>query len=219
MARPNKSQRYADNFNSDIVLDSDKLLYHEIAGCWREKFFKNDHAITLELACGRGEYTIGLASRFPEVNHVGVDIKGDRIWKASTKATELGLNNVCLVRSKIELIPQIFMPREVNEIWLTFPDPRPKDRDEKHRLNNIYFLNMYRSLLSKDGWFRLKTDNIFLFEYGLNELSKMPVRDMEITTDLYESDLLQEHYGLTTKYEKIWTEKGEKIKYMKCRFG
>lgn len=219
MSRPNKLERYADNFGSDNVLEPEKELYNKVAGNWSTDFFRNDFPITVELACGRGEYTIGLAQAFPERNFIGIDLKGDRIWKGSQLAKDLGLGNVCFVRSRIELIPQIFAPGEVSEIWLTFPDPRPKDRDEKHRLNNLFFMNMYRSVLANDGWFRFKTDNTGLFEYGLKILDEMSVRDLKWTKDLYKSDFLKEHHGIQTRYEKIWTEKGETIKYLKCRFN
>ena len=218
MARPSKIQRYSENYESDIVLEPGKELFDQISGNWREKFFKNNNPITLELACGKGEYTIGLARKFPERNFIGVDMKGDRIWNGSQHAANESLHNVCFVRSRIEMLPKIFAPSEVNEIWLTFPDPRPKDRDEKRRLNNLFYLNMYRTLLDQDGWFRFKTDNTNLFEYGLTVIEELPTRDLEFTRDLYDSDLLGEHHGLLTKYEEIWTKKGEKIKYLKCRF-
>ncbi|MEM6831441.1 MAG: tRNA (guanosine(46)-N7)-methyltransferase TrmB, partial [Bacteroidota bacterium] len=105
------------------------------------------------------------------------------------------------------------------EIWLTFPDPRPKDRDEKHRLTNTYFLGMYKNILKPEGWFKFKTDNTFLFEYTLHALDGLPTKDQIQTYDLYQSDYSEDHFGLKTKYEKIWTEKGEKVKYLKFRFS
>lgn len=218
MARPNKLKRYAENSASRNVFEPEKPIYHEIAGNWQKDYFCNDHPISLELACGKGEYTIGLAREFPDRNFVGIDLKGDRIWVGSQRATELGLDNVAFVRTRIETISEIFAPNEVDEIWLTFPDPRPKDRDEKHRLNNLHYLNLYRSILKKEGWFRFKTDNTDLFNYGLEVLEQLPVRDLVYTHDLYASELLREHHGLKTKYEHIWTQKGETIKYLKCKF-
>ena len=181
-------------------------------------YFKNTNPITLELACGKGEYTIGLAEKFSDRNHVGVDLKGDRIFIGSQMAQEKKLENVAFIRSRIELLPELFAPNEVDEIWLTFPDPRPKDRDEKHRLTNLTYLNLYRSILSKDGWFRFKTDNTSLFEYTLSTLKEFDIQQLEATHDLYSSNLLEEHHGVQTKYEKIWSEKGESIKYLKFKF-
>lgn len=218
MARPNKLQRYADNFNSHNVVEPEKPIFNEIAGHWSSQFFKNNLPITLELACGKGEYTVGLGQKFQDRNFVGVDLKGDRVWVGSQKAQELGLDNIAFIRSRIELLPQLFSPGEVDEIWLTFPDPRPKDRDEKHRLTNIFYLNLYRTILKKGGWFRFKTDNTDLFTYTLEVLSGMKLLEAEHTFDLYNSVLISDHHGLTTKYEKIWTKRGETIKYLRCKF-
>jgi len=218
VARPSKLARYAANAVSDNVIDPSKDLYASIKGRWNELFFKNDHPITVELACGRGEYTIGLAGAFPDRNYIGVDLKGDRIFVGSQQAQAKGLTNVAFVRSRIELLPTLFAPHEINEIWLTFPDPRPKDRDEKHRLVNAKYLSLYESVLHADGWFRFKTDNTQLFDYGLESLKAFDIRNLEFTHDLYHSPLLAEHHGLKTKYEKIWTEKGETIKYLKFQF-
>lgn len=218
MARPNKLERYAQNTLSRNVLEPEKPIYDQIAGNWKSSFFNNTNALTLELACGKGEYTIGLADRFPKKNFVGIDLKGDRIWVGSQLAKEKNLQNVGFVRSRVELLPEIFNPSEVDEIWLTFPDPRPKDRDEKHRLTNIFFMNLYRTILKPDGWFRFKTDNTQLFDYTLEVLNEIPVRSLTITHDLYQSELLEDHHGLMTKYEKIWTAKGETIKYLKFKF-
>ncbi len=218
MARPSKIQRYAQNLASSNVIEAEKPIFQKIAGKWQSEFFKNDLPITLELACGRGEYTIGLGQKIKDRNFVGIDLKGDRIWVGSQQAQELGLENVAFIRSRIELLPQVFTPNEVDEIWLTFPDPRPKDRDEKHRVTNIFYLNLYRTILKTDGWFRFKTDNTQLFEYTLEVLKGMKLTQLDFTMDLYNSDMLADHHGLTTKYEKIWTGKGETIKYLRCKF-
>jgi len=218
VARPSKLARYAANASSDNVIDPEKELYEGIKGRWNELFFKNNHPITVELACGRGEYTIGLAGAFPDRNYIGIDLKGDRIFVGSQQAQAKGLTNVAFVRSRIELLSTLFALGEINEIWLTFPDPRPKDRDEKHRLVNARYLAIYQSVLQQEGWFRFKTDNTQLFDYGLECLKSFRIRNLTYTHDLYHSDLLEEHHGLKTKYEKIWTEKGETIKYLKFQF-
>ncbi len=218
MARPSKIQRFAENQASSNVISVEKPIFEEIAGNWQSNFFKNERPITLELACGRGEYTIGLGQQFQNRKFVGIDLKGDRIWVGSQQAQTLGLENVAFIRARIELLPQFFAPNEVDEIWLTFPDPRPKDRDEKHRVTNIFYLNLYRSILRKDGWFRFKTDNTKLFEYTLDVLKGMKLSELDYTMDLYDSAMLSDHHGLSTKYEKIWTGKGELIKYLRCKF-
>ena len=203
---------------SKNVIEPGKEIFESIHGKWN-KFFGNDNEIVIELACGWGEYTLSLAEKFPEKNFVGIDIKGDRIWRGSQYAQQNGLTNVAFLRMHIIEILNLFDENEVDEIWLTFPDPRPKDRDEKHRLSNKQFLEKYQKLLKPGGWFKFKTDNTDLFEYTLHVLSDFSIKDHAFTFDLYTSDLLLEHYDIKTKYEGIWTEKGEKIKYMKFRFA
>ncbi|MEL6559230.1 MAG: tRNA (guanosine(46)-N7)-methyltransferase TrmB [Bacteroidota bacterium] len=214
-----KLERFAQNKLSRNVLEDGKEIFETIKGKWHE-FFGNDQPLVVELGCGRGEYTIGLAQNEPHKNYIGVDIKGDRIWKGSTQAMEFGLDHVAFLRTQIVLLDKFFEKGEISEIWITFPDPRPKDRDIKRRLTSPRFLKMYRELLKKDGWIRFKTDNTPLFDYTLELFdTDVQVKDLEYTHDLYNSPLLEEHYGVKTKYEKIFTEKGEDIKYMKFRFA
>lgn len=203
---------------SKNVIEDGKPIFETIQGKWKE-FFANDNEIVVELACGWGEYTISLAEKFPNKNFIGIDIKGDRVWKGSQYALSNGMENVAFLRTHIIEILKSFGENEVDEIWLTFPDPRPKDRDEKHRLSNKSYLEKYRHILKEDGWLRFKTDNTELFEYTLQILSELNIRDHDFTFDLYNSPLIEEHHGIKTKYERIWTEKGEKIKYMKFRFA
>lgn len=214
-----KLERFAQNKLSRNVLEDGKEIFENIKGKWHE-FFGNDHPLVVELGCGRGEYTIGLAQNEPHKNYIGVDIKGDRIWRGSSQAMEFGLDHVAFLRTQIVLLDKFFEKGEVSEIWITFPDPRPKDRDIKRRLTSPRFLKMYSQLLKEDGWIRFKTDNTPLFDYTLALFdSDIKVKDLEYTHDLYNSPLLEEHYGVKTKYEKIFTEKGEDIKYMKFRFA
>lgn len=218
MSRRSKLDRFSDNKSSWNVIEQGKELFESVKGNWND-FFQNDHPLVIELACGRGEYTVGLAERFPNKSFIGIDIKGDRIWKGSQYAIENGLQNVAFLRTNIFFLCDFFEKGEVDEIWLTFPDPRPRDRDEKHRLTNKDYLDRYRYILRKEGWFKFKTDSTFLFEYSLRELKKDSIQNHEYTFDLYQSEYKDEHFGLKTKYEKIWTEKGEKVKYMKFRFS
>lgn len=202
---------------SKNVIEPGKAIFECIHGKWNE-FFGNDNEIVIELACGWGEYTISLAEKFPNKNFIGIDLKGDRVWKGSQYAQNNNLTNVAFLRTHIIEILKSFDENELDEIWLTFPDPRPKDRDEKHRLCNKSYIEKYRRILKPGGWFRFKTDNTELFEYGLQVLTEFKIKDHEFTFDLYNSPLLEDHHGIKTKYERIWTEKGEKIKYMKFRF-
>ncbi len=214
-----KLERFGIIAERENVLQPGKELYFQIKGQWNHEYFKNRNPITLELACGRGEYTIGLASRFPNRNYIGVDIKGDRLWKGSTLAVEQNLTNVAFLRTQMLFIENFFEPGEVDEIWLTFPDPRPRKIDVRRRLTNSRFLIMYKNLLKPEGYFRFKTDNTGLFEYTLEEIqSRNDITDLKFTTDLYQSELREECFDIRTKYEEMFASKGEKIKYLRCRF-
>ncbi|MGE0588135.1 MAG: tRNA (guanosine(46)-N7)-methyltransferase TrmB [Cyclobacteriaceae bacterium] len=203
----------------DNVLEPGKELYFDIKGHWNKTYFKNDNPITLELACGRGEYTIGMAERFPDRNFIGIDIKGDRIWKGSTWAVEKQLSNVAFLRTQILMIGNFFEDGEVDEIWLTFPDPRPKKRDIKRRLSNNSFLDLYKKALRPGGTFRLKTDNTALFDFTLEELeSRNDIVNLKVTHDVYNSDLASEVMDIKTRYELMFASKGETIKYLRFEF-
>jgi tRNA (guanine-N7-)-methyltransferase len=218
----NKLARFAVNAQRRNVIEPGKELFTTIKGNWRS-FFGNNNPLYLELACGRGEYTTGMAAVYPQHNYVGVDVKGARIWKGSTVAVENKLDNAAFLRIKMYQIEDFFEPGEVDGIWLTFPDPRPRDRDEKHRLTYIKYLRVYRKLLAKDGMFFFKTDNAGLFDYTLEILEQykeeLGIRDLEYTKDLYDSPYLAEHHGIQTTYEKLFMKDGCPIKYMKFRFG
>jgi tRNA (guanine-N7-)-methyltransferase len=201
------------------VLEPGKELYFSIRGKWDALYFKNESPITVELACGRGEYTIGLANLFPERNFIGVDLKGDRIWKGSTWAVEQSLDNVAFLRAQILTITNFFDEGEVDELWLTFPDPRPRKRDAKRRLTHSRFLDLYKHILRKGGTMRFKTDNTGLFEFTLSELQQRgDISNLEYTYDLYASDMRHECHDINTKYEEMFTAKGEQIKYLRFQF-
>ena len=170
------------------------------------------------MACGRGEYTVGLAQVYPDKNFIGIDIKGDRIWKGSGEALEKGLDNVAFLRTKIHDLEDFFDENEIAEIWIVHPDPRPKKGDDKRRLTHPRFLDIYKKIVKPDGLIRLKTDNTGLFEYSLEILENQPIKNFEHTFDLYNSAFLDEHHGITTRYEAKFTEEGHSIKYLKFRF-
>ena len=214
-----KQERFKIIEERDNVLERTKSQYTKIKGKWNSSHFNNQYPITIELACGRGEYTVGLAELFPHRNYIGIDIKGERIWKGSTWAVEKGLKNVAFLRTHILYIESFFEHGEVDEIWITFPDPRPRKRDIKRRLTSPRFLAMFKKLLRPEGYIRLKTDNTGLFEYTLEELRvRNDITDFKSTNDLYASDLRPECFEIKTRYEEEFASKGEKIKYLRFKF-
>ena len=186
-------------------------------GHWRDEYFMNQNPIVLELGCGKGEYTVGLAKRFPDVNFIGVDIKGARMWTGATQARQNGLKNVAFLRTNIEIIDRFFAEDEVQEIWLTFCDPQMKN--PRKRLTSTYFMQRYRRFLVDDGIVHLKTDSNFLFTYTtfMAERNHLPV--LERTEDLYHttdlSPLTADILSIRTYYESMWLERGLNIRYMK----
>ena len=189
----------------------------EMKGHWHEQYFHNDNPIVLELGCGKGEYAVGLAKLFPEMNFIGVDIKGARMWTGAKQALEEGLTNVAFLRTSIEIIDRFFAANEVNEIWLTFSDPQMKN--PRKRLTSTYFMERYRHFLIDGGLIHLKTDSNFLFTYTryMVERNQLPVDVM--TEDLYHDtpDVLHDSPLLTiqTYYEHMWMERGLNIRYLR----
>ncbi len=215
----NKRFRFAVIAERANVLEPGKELYNHIRGKWNDSFFPSSQPITVELACGRGEYSVQLASHFPDRNYIGVDVKGDRIWKGSTLAVEQQLTNIGFLRTNILAIETFFAPGELDEIWMTFPDPRPRKRDIKRRLTSPRFLEMYKKILRPGGYFRLKTDNTLLYNYTLEALGdRTDIVDLAHTPDVYQSELRPECFDIKTRYEEMFAAKGETIKYLRFRF-
>ena len=211
-----KLHHYQFSAQADNVVEAGKPLYTTVKGKWNRLYFSNENPIILELACGKGEYSIGMGKLFPEKNFIGMDIKGDRIARGSRSAIEEGLTNVGFLRAGIQYSDEFFDSGELDEIWLIHPDPQVRDRDENKRLTNMRFLDNYAKYLKKGGVFCLKTDNTFLYEYTLEMMGKRTDYQLiDHTDDLYQSDLLAEHYDVKTHYEKIFVEKGYSIKYIK----
>lgn len=202
------------------MVEPTKDFFNEIKGQWHLKVFAEQQPIVLELGCGKGEYTLGLAKVFPNRNYIGVDIKGDRLWVGSGIALREGIQNAAFLRTQIQLLEKFFRKGEVDEIWVTFPDPRPKIKDEKRRLTSPRFLSIYQNLLRKDGWLKLKTDNTDLFNYTLELIyqNKISIKNLAFTHDLYNSVYLHENYEIKTKYECKFASLGETIKYLKFQF-
>ena len=188
-------------------------------GHWHEQYFHNQNPIILELGCGKGEYTVGLAKRYPGMNFIGVDIKGARMWTGATQALQEGLRNVAFLRTNIEIIDRFFAPGEVQEIWLTFSDPQMKN--PRKRLTSTYFMERYRHFLVDNGIIHLKTDSNFLFTYTTYMVEHNRLEVLLKTTDLYAesaaSSGFSEAASIQTYYEGMWIERGLNIKYMKYR--
>jgi len=192
---------------ADLV--SGKLF--EQKGNWHS-FFGNDHPIVLELGCGRGEYTIGLAQRFSQKNFIGVDIKGARLWTGARYALEHGLSNVAFVRTNIELLPYFFAPKEVHELWLTFPDPQMKKRNK--RLTSTHLMQQYAQIMSPNADVHLKTDSAFLFAYTKAMATLNQLKVVEELTDLALMKPLDPVLSIETYYEQQWKARGMAIKYL-----
>ena len=191
----------------------------DMKGKWGEQYFKNNNPIVLELGCGKGEYTVGLAKLFPDVNFIGVDIKGSRMWTGATQALNEGLTNVAFLRTNIEIIDRFFAEGEVSEIWLTFSDPQMKN--PRKRLTSTFFMERYRRFLKDQGIVHLKTDSNFLFTYTTYMVERNALPVLFRTEDLYHTEGIdaqtQTILGIQTYYESQWIERGLNIRYMKFR--
>lgn len=187
-------------------------------GSWSAKLFKNDQPLILELACGKGEYTVNLARLFPEKNFIGIDYKGNRIWRGAKTALEEGISNVAFLRIQIENILDYFGEGEVGEIWITFPDPQPQISREKKRLTSPRFLEKYKQILKPGGLIHLKTDNDGLHAYTVEKIEELGLKLFARTEDLYASDLVDEVLSIKTYYEKKYLAHEKNINYLKFSF-
>lgn len=217
----NKLKKFADLDTYEHVvqipfkqLESEEFKYK---GKWSSEFFGNNHPVILELGCGKGEYTVKLASHFPELNFIGIDIKGSRMWNGATKAKELGLKNVGFLRTNIENIGLFFGKGEINEIWLTFPDPQMKKL--RKRLTATNFIESYRNILVPNGVVHLKSDSNFMYLYTVAMVAENQFEVIRQTDDLYHSTILDEVLSIQTFYEKQWLDRGITIKYLSFRLN
>ncbi len=186
-----------------------------LKGRWNRDFFGNNNPIILELGCGKGEYTIELAKRFKDINYIGIDIKGARIWKGAKKALTETLNNAAFLRTRIELINSFFNTNEIDEIWITFPDPQPKNK--KKRLTSSRFLNSYKKFLKQNGFIHLKTDNESLYNYTMKMLNHNKLEIDYFTENLYDSFNEDEILSVKTYYETKYLEQDLRIYYLKFK--
>ena len=222
MGSKNKLKRFSENETFDNVFQPtrEEVVGNEfpLRGKWNDEFFKNDNPIVLELGCGKGEYSVGLAERFPEKNFIGIDIKGARFWRGAKTAVESGMNNVAFVRTQIELIQHIFAENEVSEIWITFPDPQIKYKRTKHRMTNAAFLENYKNILKPSGLMHLKTDSEFMHGYTLGLLHGLGHEVLYANHNIYKNEgAPAEVTGIQTFYESQYLEVNKPITYIQFR--
>lgn len=222
MGSKNKLKRFSENETFDNVFQPtrDEVVGDQfpLKGKWNKEFFKNDNPIVLELGCGKGEYSVGLAERFPEKNFIGIDIKGARFWRGAKTAVETGMNNVAFVRTQIELIHHIFTQNEVSEIWITFPDPQIKYKRTKHRMTNSAFLDNYKKILKPNGLMHLKTDSEFMHGYTLGLLHGLGYEVLYANHNIYKNEgAPAEVTGIQTFYESQYLEVNKSITYIQFR--
>jgi len=222
MGSKNKLKRFKENesFANVIQPTRESLLADDFQykGNW-SAFFGNSNPIVVELGCGKGEYSVGLARKNPNVNYIGIDIKGARFWQGAKKALEEKLPNVAFVRTQIELVTHVFAPAEVSELWITFPDPQYKFKRTHHRLTNPNFLMKYKQILKPNGIVHLKTDAAFLHGYTLGVLDGWNIKPEMAHHDVYQyvhapADVI----GIQTFYEQQYRERGIPITYLKFSF-
>jgi len=218
----NKLKRFTENESFANVVQPTReevVQGFRYRGNWAS-FFGNDRPIVLELGCGKGEYALGLAQRNPDKNYIGVDIKGARFWRGAKTALELGMSNVAFLRSQIDLVDMLFGPGEVEEIWITFPDPQIKFKRMKHRLTNPDFLDKYHRILRPGGIVHLKTDSEFMHGYTLGLLQSLGHKVLYANHDVYtNTGSPEEVLGIQTFYEKQYLERGKAITYVQFSLG
>lgn len=223
MGSKNKLKKFIENESFSNVIQperkellSDSFIYK---GNWNKLYFKNNNPIIVELGCGKGEYTVNLAKSNPRKNYIGIDIKGARFWRGAKTSLEENLENVVFLRTQIELIDFVFGKQEVNEIWLTFPDPQIKYQRRKHRLTNPLFLNLYKNILVDNGVVHLKTDSEFLHGYTLGVLKGLSIKPSFSNHDIYKNNNApNEVINIKTHYEKLFLETKKNISYLSFSF-
>ena len=223
MGSKNKLKRFKENetFENVIQPTREEVLENglNLRGNWKKNFFKNDNSLVLELGCGKGEYSVNLANAYPDKNFLGIDIKGARFWRGAKTALEDNIKNVGFMRTQIELIDHLFAENEVDEIWITFPDPQIKYKRTKHRLTNPDFLAKYKKVLKPNGLVHLKTDSEFMHGYTLGLLQGLEEEIVYAHHDVYGNEFSpKEVTGIQTFYENQYLEKGKKITYIRFKF-
>lgn len=212
-----KLRKFAEinTFPNVYQLEEGKAL----KGYWAKNHFKNDNPVILELACGKGEYSVGLAKLFPEKNFIGIDLKGNRIWRGARTGVDEGISNLAFLRIQIEDLLDYFGEKEIDEIWITFADPQPQISREKKRLTSPNFLAKYKVLLADEGKINLKTDNDGLYGYTKEKVAELNLVTHKDTDHLYQSDLADEVLSIKTHYERIYLKKDKNINYIQFSFN
>jgi tRNA (guanine-N7-)-methyltransferase len=218
----NKLKRFKENetFNNVFQPSRDELVHqnYKLKGNWNLNVFKNSNPLVLELGCGKGEYSVELAKKYPNKNFIGIDIKGARFWRGAKTAIEDGITNVAFLRTQIELIEYAFAKNEVDEIWITFPDPQIKYKRTKHRLTNSEFLERYKLILKPDGVVNLKTDSEFMHGYTLGLLHGAGHEVLYANHNVYKQEGSPEEVtSIQTFYEKQYLEQNKPITYIRFK--
>ncbi len=224
MGSKNKLKRFKENetFSNVIQPTREEVLNNTLIlkGNWNRNFFKNQNPIVLELGCGKGEYSVNLATMFPEKNFLGIDIKGARFWRGAKTALVEKINNVGFLRTQIELVDCIFDENEVDEIWITFPDPQIKYKRTKHRMTNPDFLNKYKKILKPNGIVHLKTDSEYMHGYTLGLLQGLGLTIEYAHHDVYgTTNAPKEVTDIQTYYESQYLAINKKITYLRFNFS
>ena len=224
MGSKNKLKRFRENetFRNVIQPTREEIVNAEFSlkGKWCSSFFKNNNPFVLELGCGKGEYTVGLAKRNPNKNFIGIDIKGARFWRGAKTAIENQMPNVAFIRTQIELVEFIFAENEVDEIWITFPDPQIKYKRTKHRLTNATFLQRYKNVLNNTGVVHLKTDSEFMHGYTLGLLHGLGCEVEYANHDVYRQEgSPKEVTEIQTYYEETYLAKDKSITYIRFKIN
>ena len=210
-----KLQQFAEYTSFPNTFD----FARDMKGKWNAEHFKNNHPITLELGCGKGEYSVALAQAFPERNFIGIDIKSNRMWRGAKTAIENNLTNVAFMRASIHLIEEFFDTNEVSEIWITFPDPFPKDKHDKHRLTHPRFLERYKKIIKPETIINFKTDDDGLFQFTLETLEQQKIQPLQVIWDVHQNDDADDYLkNIKTYYEKLFSSRGRTIKFLKFKF-
>ncbi|WP_026979136.1 tRNA (guanosine(46)-N7)-methyltransferase TrmB [Flavobacterium tegetincola] len=222
MGSKNKLKRFKENETFENVFQPtrEEVTSGEFAmkGKWSSDFFKNDHPIIVELGCGKGEYSVGLAERYPEKNFIGIDVKGARFWRGAKTAVDSEMHNVAFIRTQIELLDFVFAENEIDEIWITFPDPQIKYKRTKHRMTNSEFLQLYKKVLKKDGVVNLKTDSEFMHGYTLGLLHGEGHEVLYANHNVYKNEGSPEIVtAIQTFYEKQYLEVNKAITYIRFK--
>ena len=217
-----KLRRFAENENFPNLIQPNfeyPPADHELKGKWHQNFFKNDHPIIVELGCGRGEYAVNLAEKFPDKNFIGIDWKGARLWRGAKTGVENNIANLGFARMQIQNCAALFAPNEVSEVWITFPDPNLEESRAKKRLTSPRYLDLYRKFMTADGIIHLKTDSRPFYDYTLEMIAEQKLKILKQTADLYTSEILDDVLSIKTTYEKMWLKDGLKICYLQFKLN